>query len=331
MLMTLGLVVVLPVGFAYGFVFLANTVGISLLRFATDRPWTGRFYVEWYVIVGAVGVGFLAQYFLGSRRAMRSVDAEVVEDDQYPELQATVARLSQTVDVPQPDLAVAESDVPNAFTVGRRPSKATIVVTSELVETLEADELEGVLAHELAHVRNRDVSVMTFSYFLPSFTYFVAMGAYFVLGGVFKLLGGFRHADDEGAGGLAIALVVVSVSAVCTLLLSALFWVMSFLVFRILSRYREYVADRAGAVITGDPAALASALETLDGEMSEVPDEDLRAADGGIEALYVAPIDTYQFGPERDLISSDVFPATHPPVGERIDRLRDLQREVEQA
>jgi heat shock protein HtpX len=331
MLVTLVMVVLLPVGFAYALVYLVNTVGIQLLRFATNDPWAGRFYVEWYLVAGLVVAGFALQYLLGAWGAKRAVDARPVGESEYPELHSTVGRVARTFDLRKPDVAVAESPVPNAFTVGARPSAATVVVTDSLLETLSDEQREAVIAHELSHVRNRDVGVMTLAYFLPSFTYFVATGAFFLLVATFRGLGNLNHVDDEGAKGVVVVFVVLVVSALSTLFLSAVFWVLSFLLFRILSRYREYVADRGAAVATGNPAALASALEKLDDEMAGVPDEDLRAADGGIEALYVAPIDSYQFGEDRELISSDVFPATHPPVADRIERLRDLQREVEQA
>ena len=204
-----------------------------------------------------------------------------------------------------------------------------MVVTTGLLDLLDAEERDAVLAHELAHVRNRDVSVMTMAYFLPSLAYLVAIGAYLVLVGVFKALSGFRHVDDDGAKGLVVVVVVLVVSAVSTMLVSAAFWVGSFLLFRLLSQYREFAADRGAAAITGSPAALASALRELDDGMGELPDSDLRDADGGVEALYVAPIDDYQFGEDRELISSDLFPATHPPVEERIDRLRELAGEAE--
>jgi heat shock protein HtpX len=121
------------------------------------------------------------------------------------------------------------------------------------------------------------------------------------------------------------------VSAILTLAVSALFWAGSFLLFRLLSQYREYAADRGAATITGDPLALSSALRTLDESMSDLPDSDLREQDGGLEALYVAPIDTYQFGGDRELLSSDIFPATHPSTRDRIDRLETLAAELETA
>jgi heat shock protein HtpX len=324
------LVVVLPFVFAWVALLTMNTVGVWLLEFATERPWNGNFYVNPLVLVGLVAAGFLAQYLFAETNALGAVGARTVSESRYPEVHAALTRQAQVADVPRPDLAVARTDVPNAFTVGVNPSDATVVVTEGLLETLDERERDAVLAHELAHVRNRDVGVMSLAYFLPSLTYAVATFAYLVLVGLFRVLGsGFHAVDDDAAKGVVVAVVVLVVSAVCTLLVSAAFWVGSFLLFRVLSQYREFAADRGAAAITGDPAALASALRRLDDGMSDVPDDDLRSVDGGVEALYVAPIDTYQFGEERDLVSSDVFPATHPSVEERVNRLQELVRAQE--
>jgi len=323
------LVAALPVAFVYVFVFAVNTVGLDLLAWATERPWNGRFYVETWLVVAGVAVGFLIQFVFGDEIALRSVDARAVDSEDRPELVARVERLAQTADVPAPRVAVSRSNVPNAFTIGTRPAHATVVVTAGLLDALEDDELDAVIAHELAHVKNRDVAVMSMSYFLPSLTYLVAIAAFFVLRGIFHVLGGMHHADDDAAKGIAVALVVLTVSAILTMAISALFWLASFTLFRVLSQYREFAADRGATAITGDPAALASALEVVDDEMSEAPDDDLRAIDGGLEALYVAPVDDYQFGEERELISSDIFPATHPSTAERVERLRELAGEME--
>jgi len=328
MALALALVAVLPVAFVYAFVVAINTVGLELLEWATDRPWNGRVYVKPWLAVGAVAVGFAAQFVLGDRVALHAVDARRVDRDSHPDLLARVDRLAQTAGIESPPVAVSRSEVPNAFAVGPRPSDATLVVTEGLLDALDDDELDAVLAHELAHVKNRDVTVMSLSYFLPSLTYGMAIVAFFVLKGLFHVVGGFHHVDDDGAKGLLVALVVITVSAIITAAISVLFWAASFLLFRTLSQYREHAADRGAAAITGDPLALASALRTVDDEMSEMPDRDLREIDGGLEALYVAPIDDYQFGDgDRDLISSDIFPATHPDTEERIERLQELAGE----
>ena len=323
----LALVVALPIAFVYAFVFAANTIGVELLQWATERPWNGEFYANPLVVVGAVAVGFAAQFAFGTAVALRAVDARRVDSESHPDLVGRVERLAQVADAPAPDVAVSRSDVPNGFAVGARPSQATIVVTRGLLDTLDDDELDAVLAHELAHVKNRDVAVMSLSYFLPSLTYLVAMAAYAVLKGMFYVVGGLEDVDGDGAKGVLVAIVVLTVSAIVTLAISVAFWLASYLLFRVLSQYREYAADRGAAAITGDPTALASALRTVDDEMSEAPDSDLREIDGGLEALYVAPVDTYQFGEDRDLLSSDLFPSTHPDTTDRIERLQAMAGE----
>ena len=323
----LALVGLLPVAFVYAFVFATNTVGTALLELATERPWNGRFYVNPVAVVAAVAVGFAVQFVVGDSVALRAVDARRVDRESDPDLVGRVDRLAQVADAPTPEVAVSRSGVPNAFAIGPRPSRATVVVTEGLLDALDDDELDAVLAHELAHIRNRDVAVMSLSYFLPSLTYLVAMGAYFVLKGVFYVVGGMDDVDGDGAKAVAVAIVVLVASALVTLAISAMFWVASFLLFRVLSQYREHAADRGAAAITGDPAALASALRTVDDEMSDAPDRDLREIDGGLEALYIAPVDTYQFGEDRDLLSSDLFPATHPDTTERVERLQELAGE----
>ena len=320
----LALVALLPVAFAYAFVFAVNAVGLDLLAWASERPYNGRVYVEPWLAVGAVAVGFLGQFALGDSVALRSVDARRVDADDYLDLTRRVERLAQVAGVETPGLAVSRSDVPNAFAIGARPSTATVVVTEGLLDTLADDELDAVLAHELSHVKNRDVTVMSLSYFLPSLTYLVAIVAFYVLKGVFYVGGGLDDVDGDGAKGVLVAIVVLVVSALVTLAISALFWAASFLLFRVLSQYREHAADRGAAAITGDPLALASALRTVDEEMSDLPDRDLRSLDGGLEALYVAPVDTYQFDADRELLSSDIFPATHPDTAERVERLQEL-------
>lgn len=317
----------LPLAFIYAFVFAINTIGLDLLTWASDRPSHGEVSVEPWVAVTAVAIGFVIQFLVGDSVALRSVKAHRVDPDDRPDLHARVTRLAQIADVAKPAVAVSSSRVPNAFTIGIRPSAATIVLTEGALDALEEAELEAVIAHELAHVKNRDVAVMSLSYFLPLLTDIVAIAAFYILTGIFHVLGSVRHVDDDGAKGLLVAIVVLTVSAIVTMAISALFWLASFALFRTLWQYREFAADRGAAAITGDPGALASALRTVDDEMNEVPDRDLRKVDGGLEALYVAPIDDYQFGDDRELISSDIFPATHPSTAERIDRLQALASE----
>ncbi|SEH13215.1 heat shock protein HtpX [Natronorubrum sediminis] len=329
MLLALGLVVCLPFAFVYTFLFLVNTVGIPLLEWANERPYHGEFYIDPLVLSVVVLGGLAVQYRYGPQTVVDSLGARPVDASAYPELHATVTRLSSQVDVAKPAISVIESDVPNAFAVAGGGETGRVVVTSSLLESLSDEELEAVLAHELAHLKNRDANLMTVAWLLPTITYYLAIVAFYVLYGFYRLLGAGAGGRSSGSGdgrGIVAVIVVITVTAVATLLVSAMFWIASVLFYRILSRQREYAADEAAAAITGSPAALASALETIDETMTAVPDEDLRKLDGGTEALYLAPLEDRAFD-SNDLLSTDIFPDTHPPTAVRIERLRELEGE----
>ena len=249
-------------------------------------------------VVVLLGTFSLAQFFFSDRLALWSMGARAVERDEYPDLHRLVDRLSQQADLPKPTVAVADTSVPNAFATGRSPSNATVAVTSSLLETLTEDELEGVLAHELAHVKNRDVMVMTIASFLSTIAFFIVRWGW--------LLGG-----DNRQGAPVIVAIVASL----------LVWVISFLLIRALSRYREYSADRGAALITGKPGALASALMTIDGRMDRVPEEDLRE-EAEMNAFFIIPIKAGFVGK---------IASTHPSTENRIERLRELEKEMETA
>jgi heat shock protein HtpX len=248
-----------------------------------------------------MGAFLFAQYFFSDRIALYSMGANEVNEQEYPELHATIGRLAQQADIPKPTVAVADSRVPNAFATGRSPSKATVAVTSGIMDTLDSEELEGVLAHELAHVKNRDVMVMTIASFLSSIAFLVVRWGWLFGGG----------------GGEGNEQVPVYVAIVASLVV----WVVSFFLIRTLSRYREYAADRGGAIITGRPSALASALMKIDGRMDKVPDDDLREQ-SEMNAFFIIPINTGVIG--------RLF-STHPSTENRIERLREMQRELETA
>ncbi|PSP63494.1 zinc metalloprotease HtpX [Halobacteriales archaeon QH_8_64_26] len=248
-----------------------------------------------------MGAFLFAQYFFSDRIALYSMGAGEVDEQEYPELHATIGRLAQQADIPKPTVAVADSRVPNAFATGRSPSKATVAVTSGIIDTLDSEELEGVLAHELAHVKNRDVMVMTIASFLSSIAFLVVRWGWLFGGG----------------GGEGNEQVPVYVAIVASLVV----WVASFFLIRTLSRYREYAADRGGAIITGRPSALASALMKIDGRMDKVPDDDLREQ-SEMNAFFIIPINTGVIG--------RLF-STHPTTENRIERLREMQRELETA
>ncbi|QAU13493.1 zinc metalloprotease HtpX [Halorubrum sp. BOL3-1] len=240
----------------------------------------------------------VAQYFFSDKLALKSMGAREVDPDEYPDLHRRIERLSQQADLPKPAVAVANTQVPNAFATGRNKKNATVAVTTGLLESLDEDELDGVLAHELAHVKNRDVMVMTIASFLSTIAFFIVRWGW--------LLGG-----DNRQGAPVIVAILVSLVV----------WVISFLLIRALSRYREYSADRGAALITGQPGALASALMTIDGRMDRVPDEDLRE-EAEMNAFFIIPIKAGFVGK---------IASTHPSTDNRIERLREMETELETA
>lgn len=259
----------------------------------------------WYtrnmLLVILVFGGFsLANLFFSDTLALRSMGAREVSEEEYPELHAMVSRLSQQADLPKPKVAVSDTRVPNAFATGRSQDHSAVAVTTGILRTLDRDELEGVLAHELAHIKNRDVMVMTIASFIGTLAFMVVQWG--------PWMGGGR--DRNGGGGIFVAIAA-----------SLVVWVISYFLIRALSRYREFAADRGGAAISGKPAALASALLKISGEMDKVPKGDLRE-EAEMNAFFIIPIKS---GFLSQLLS------THPSTENRVERLRDLEREMETA
>ena len=259
------------------------------------------FVESFLIIVVFMSIFLVVQLFFSDKLALRSMGAREVSEQEYPELHRMVGRLSQQADLPKPTIAVADTTTPNAFATGRSKDSATVAVTTGLLKTLEQDELEGVMAHELAHVKNRDVMVMTIASFLATIAMFILRWGF--------LFGGGRNRQG-GGGGVIVAIVA-----------SLVVWIVSFVLIRALSRYREYAADRGGAAITGKPAALASALVTIDNRMDRVPDEDLREQ-SEMNAFFIIPIDTG--------IIANLF-RTHPTTERRVERLQQLAGNMETA
>ena len=256
------------------------------------------------ILVIAGGIA-LAQIFFGDKLALAAMKARVTEPHEAPELHTAIERLCQLADLPKPKVAVSQMDLPNAFAAGHSRKTATVCVTTGLMERLEPRELDGVLAHELSHIANKDVVVMTVAGFLAT------VAGLLVRFGLYSGMMGGRSRDNT-----AVVFLVVVVASVIV-------YVLSFLLLRALSRYREYAADRGSAIVTGAPAQLASALQKIGGTMARIPTRDLRAAEG-MNAFFIMPAVSKGFS-----LSSIV--ATHPPTEKRIERLLAMQARIDAA
>jgi heat shock protein HtpX len=265
----------------------------------------------WIIVIAG---GFLFfQYFFSDRIAMFSMRAREVSAQQEPVLHGVVDRLCALADMPKPKVAVAESDIPNAFATGRNQKTAVLCVTTGIMRRLEEPELEAVLSHELSHVAHRDVAVMTIASFLGLLAGFVVRSSLYA--GAYGGFGGYGRRDDSRDNTGAIILLVVLASAVV--------YALSFLLTRALSRYRELSADRSAAILTGRPSTLASALVKVSGEVARIPTRDLRAAEP-LNAFFFVPALSPGFS------FSSLF-STHPTLQRRLDQLANIEREMGRA
>jgi len=257
------------------------------------------------MLVIVIGIAFF-QYYTSDKVALLASGAKVVERDQAPELHAMIERLCAMADLPKPKVAVIDTDVPNAFATGRSPKHAAVAVTRGLWQRLEPQEVEGVLAHELSHVANRDVLVMTIaSFFAMLAGLLTRFGLY---AGMFG--GGYGNRNNNN-NSVPVWLIVLVVSVVTYLL--------SQLLILAISRYREFAADRGSALITGAPEHLMSALQKISSEMFRIPQRDLREVEA-MNAFFIVPASVK----ER---AATLF-ATHPPLEQRLARLADIAREM---
>jgi heat shock protein HtpX len=280
-------------------------------RMLTTMFLMGLLYAAFVFVLFSLGAGvgvmivvmsglLLAQIFLSDKIALASMGAKQVTPEQAPGLHAMIEKLCIQADLPKPRIAVADTPLPNAFAMGRSKKSAVVCATTGIMNTLTPTELEGVMAHELSHVKNRDVLIMTMASFFASLASMIAQFAFFFGGG----------SDDDTPAGLIVFLV------------SMLVYVVSFFLMLALSRYREFTADRGAALITGRPSALASALQRISTAMENTPQRDLRAAEN-MNAFFIVPA--------RAKSSVKTLFMTHPPMEQRIERLMEYERQLQAA
>ena len=259
------------------------------------------------ILILIVAGGLLAvQFFASDKLALRSMGAHEVSPQEAPQLHALIERLCVQADLFKPRIYVMNTSMPNAFAMGRSQKNAAVCATTGILELLSPSELEGVMAHELTHIANRDVMVMTLAGFFASLASMIVQFGFFFGGG----FGGGDGDDDDGPGLMAIILVSVVV------------YIVSFFLMQALSRYREFAADRGSAIITGRPSALSSALLKISGTMERIPQTDLRAH-AEMNAFYIFPASA----------KNSVFNlfATHPPIEKRIAALQRLEAQLQGA
>ncbi|HEY7198049.1 MAG TPA: zinc metalloprotease HtpX [Gaiellaceae bacterium] len=261
------------------------------------------FSLSWFAIIVIMGGLAFLQYFTSDKIALAASGAKIVSRDEAPQLHAMVERLSAMADLPMPRVAVIPTDVPNAFATGRNPKHAVVAVTRGLWDRLEPQEIEGVLAHELTHVLNRDVAVMTIaSFFSMVAALLMRMGLW---GGMFS--GGNR--DNNNSAPIWLIMFAVSL----------LTYVISWILIQTISRYREYAADRGSALITGAPEQLMSALQKIASQMTRIPNRDLREVQG-MNAFFIVPTSVRK-------ATAELF-MTHPPLEKRLARLAEIAQEM---
>jgi heat shock protein HtpX len=275
----------------------------------------GLLYIVFLSVLAYIGLGFLpitiialimimAQWYFSDKIVMWSAGAKVVTREQFPELHNLVERIVARNNLPKPKIAIINTRMPNAFATGKGPKSSVVAVTTGLMDTLNTEELEGVIAHELTHIRNRDVLVLTLaSLFSTVAWYLMQFGFYGGLYGGGMGYGGNRNNNSAGAMIIVIAVALLT-------------WVVSFLIIRAISRYREFAADRGSAQMTGKPIELANALMKISGTMKNVPTRDLRQEEG-LNAFFIVPA-------LSGSTIGNLF-STHPPIQKRVQKLMEME------
>jgi heat shock protein HtpX len=297
--------------FLLGLVFTAFIIVIVLLLAHYSNVGNGG------IIFIAILFGLVASfgsYYWSDKIALSTAGAQLVTPEQAPELHGIVDRLCALADMPKPKVAIAPTDLPNAFATGRSSKVAVLCVTRGLLNRLEPNELEGVLAHEMSHVAHKDVAVMTIASFLGIVAALMVRFAFYS-----ELFGGGGRGRGRGGNNNQNAFpVVLAVMAV-----GIIVYAISFLLIRLLSRYRELSADRSGALLTGQPSALKSALVKVSGDMARIPTRDLRAAEP-LNAFFFAPAQALQ----RGQMSLGTIFSTHPSLDKRLRELDKISQQL---
>lgn len=271
-------------------------LGVLYIVFLSILHYLGVGYIPLAIIASAM---ILAQWYFSDKIVLWSSGAKIVSKEEYPRLHEIVERLSTNNGLPKPKVAMVNSPVPNAFATGKSPKSSLVAVTTGILDVLDNDELEAVIGHELSHVRSRDVLVLTLASVFSTVAWYLVR---------FGLFGGLHTRNRNTAGTSAIVLLV----AITT-------WVVSFLIIRAISRYREFSADRGGAIMTGKPDKLASALVKISGKIKVIPPKDLENVQK-LNAFFIIPA----------LSGSSIANlfSTHPPVEKRVQKLMEMKSGV---
>jgi len=259
--------------------------------------------LDFISITIVASVMILLQWYFSDKIVLWSSGAKIVTRDQYPQLHDVIERIIARNNLPKPKIAVINTRMPNAFATGKGKRSSVVAVTTGLLDLLDTEELEGVLAHELTHIRNRDVLVLTLASLFSTVAWYLMQFGFYSGGMGYGY--GYSGRDRNNAGGLAIVVIVAMLT-----------WVISFLVIRAISRYREFAADRGSAQMTGKPAKLANALMKISGNMHRMPTKDLRQAEG-LNAFFIIPA-------ASGSTIVNLF-STHPPVEKRIEKLMEME------
>jgi heat shock protein HtpX len=268
-------------------------LGILYVLFLSVLHYLGIGYIPLAIIASAM---ILAQWYFSDKIVLWTSGAKVVSKDDYPKLHEIIERLASKNGIPKPKVAVVNTQVPNAFATGKSPKSSLVAVTSGILNLLDDDELEAVIGHELTHVRSRDILVLTLASVFSTVAWYLAQFGFF---------GGIQSRNRDSAGTTVIVIVVAIVT-----------WIVSFLIIRAISRYREYAADRGGAAMTGNPDKLADALLKISGKMNNIPTKEIERVQK-LNAFFIIP--ALSGNSIANLFS------THPPVEKRVAKLREMK------